>query len=104
MKRMLTIPNIHQLTGKTDMETGLRIENILYDETSYRIGFKYDGIKGNINIQRIPYRENIHNINWKWSRADDSGILLDSHIDTQTKIVETILSIINVEEYENSRN
>lgn len=94
MKSKLTITDIESLSAKS-FDTGLSITYVLFDEFSYRIGFKYEGEKGGIIIQRIS-KNTLYVIDWKYANKQDYFVLLEDHINTKNKLVDTILSGIDL--------
>jgi hypothetical protein len=93
MKSKLTIAGIESLSAKS-FDVGLSITYVLFDEFSYRIGFKYDG-KGSMIIQRIS-NNTLYAIDWKYANKQDYFVLLENHINTKSKLVDTILSGIDL--------
>ena len=94
MKSKLTIAGIESLSAKT-FDIGLSITYVLFDEFSYRIGFKYEGEKGGMIIQRTSNNA-LYAIDWKYANKQDYFVLLEDHINTKNKLVDTILSGIDL--------
>jgi len=94
MKSKLTIAGMESLSAKS-FDMGLSISYVLFDEFSYRIGFKYEGEKGGMVIQRTS-NNTLYAIDWKYANKQDYFVLLEEHINTKNKLVDTILSGIDL--------
>jgi hypothetical protein len=94
MKSKLKIVGIESLSEKA-FEVGLSVTYVLFDEFSYRIGFKYNDKKGSMVIQRTT-NNTLYPIDWKYADKQDYFVLLEHHINTKTKLVDTILSGIDL--------
>jgi hypothetical protein len=94
MKNKLTIAGVESLSAAT-FDIGLLITYVLFDSFSYRIGFKYNGDKGSMIIQRTS-NNTLYAIDWKYADKQDYFVLLENHINTKNKLVDTILSGIDL--------
>ena len=94
MRNKLTIAGIESLSSKS-FDTGLSISYVLFDEFSYRVGFKYELERGEMIIQRTS-NNMLYPINWKYANKQDYFVLMDYHLNTKSKLVDTILSGIDL--------